>query len=808
MLRNMLLVTYRNLIKNKSFTLINIVGLALGIAAFVLISAYVHFEKSYDRINADAGNIYRVESDFYKGNQLINSWATSTNGYAPAMKANFPEIASFTRINFNSSERVVRYGETKFREAHVCFADSNFFQFFNYRLIRGDAARVLKDVNTIAISESAAQKYFGKTDPMGKFLAVANSDGTLQCMVTGIFKDVPVNTTMQFSFLISWASTPLWERNFWYLHESYTFIKLKPGGRIAAVEAKFPALAERYKTRPNMKDQKWAISLAPLTTIHLNPAKAYEFEAKGNANAVDFLNIMAFVILIIACVNYINLATTKAADRAREIGIRKVSGAHAGQVLAQFLIESGIINLFALAIGLILIRASIYLLPLLTGKSATESLLFDLPLYLQVAGCLLTGMFLSGFYPAMVLANVNPVIVLKGRYTFSKGGVLLRKGMVAFQFTASLLLIAGTIAIYRQISFMGSVDTGVNISETLVMKAPPTTDGYTAKVRSFKEAVRLLPGVKIVTGSGAVPGKEIGEFLADRRYGASKSEERLFESMRVDFDFVKAYDLKIIAGRTFDVANPSDSTGVILNEAAVKVFGFTSPGDAVGKKVWVESLDKRPNLVIGVVKNYHQQSLQVNFTPIMLLMDPALPWLPTNYYSVKTTTAHTRQVVAGVQSLWAQYFPESSFDFFFLDDFYNNQYRQDTQFGDTFMLFSSLAIVIACMGLFGLTAYATARRRREIGVRKVLGASVQHIMGLLTWDLVKLILFCSLVAIPAAYLLVTQWLNHYAFKVPLNIWQFVAPVLALILITLGTISYLTFKAALTNPAVTLKDELG
>jgi putative ABC transport system permease protein len=207
MLRNMLLVTYRNLIKNKSFTLINIVGLALGIAAFVLISAYVHFEKSYDRINADAGNIYRVESDFYKGNQLINSWATSTNGYAPAMKANFPEIASFTRINFNSSERVVRYGETKFREAHVCFADSNFFQFFNYRLIRGDAARVLKDVNTIAISESAAQKYFGKTDPMGKFLAVANSDGTLQCMVTGIFKDVPVNTTMQFSFLISWAST-------------------------------------------------------------------------------------------------------------------------------------------------------------------------------------------------------------------------------------------------------------------------------------------------------------------------------------------------------------------------------------------------------------------------------------------------------------------------------------------------------------------------------------------------------------------------------------------------------------------------
>jgi putative ABC transport system permease protein len=806
MLRNMLLVTYRNLVKNKTYTLINVIGLALGIAAFVLIRAYVHFEQSYDHMNADAGNIYRVESQFYKGDVLNESWATSTNGYAPAMKASFPEIASFTRINWSNSERVVRYQNIKFREEHVCFADSNFFKFFSYKLLKGDAATILSNVNTIALSASAAQKYFGSTDPMGKFLDITNLNGSFHCMVTGVFEDVPPNTNMKFNFLISWATTPVFLKNFWYLHESYTFVKLKPNTNISALEAKFPALAERYKTGPSLKNLKWGIQLVPVTAIHLKVAKPYEIETKGNANAVNFLNIIAFVILIIACVNYINLATTKAADRAREIGIRKVSGARIGQLLIQFLIESGIINLAALCIALLIIRVSVFYLPSFTGKSVSDSLLFDLPLYLQTAAALLAGMLLSGLYPALVLANVNPVTVLKGRYTFSKGGVLLRKGMVAFQFTASLLLIAGTIAIYRQLNYMNNVSTGVNINQTIVMKSPVNTPNYNVKIQSFKAAIQGIQGVKSVTGSGAVPGKEVGEFIADRRSGASKAEERTYEMLRVDFDFVKAYDLQVIAGRAFDVSRPADSTGVILNEAAVRQFGFASVQDAVGKSVWLETLDKKPNQVIGVIKNYHQQSLQLNYTPVVLFMDPALGWIPTNYYSVKTSTAYTRQVVDQIKNVWNRYFPESSFDFFFLDDFYSRQYQQETQFGSIFMLFSSLAIIIACMGLFGLTAYTTSRRTKEIGVRKVLGASVQHIMSILTWDIVKLILICSIIAIPVAYMLITKWLYNYAFKVQLTLWQFIVPVLALVLITLATISYLTFRAALSNPALTLKDE--
>ena len=307
-------------------------------------------------------------------------------------------------------------------------------------------------------------------------------------------------------------------------------------------------------------------------------------------------------------------------------------------------------------IALVLIRVSIYYLPDLTGKNAADSLLFDGSLCLQTAGALLIGMFLSGFYPAMVLANINPVIVLKGRYSFSKGGVLLRKGMVAFQFTASLLLIAGTIAIYRQINFMSSAGRGVNISQTVVMKTPVPNGGYTLKVKSFTNEIRQLPAVKNFTASGAVPGKEVGTFSADRRYGASKSEEHLFETLRVDFDFIKAYDLKIIAGRGFQQDRPSDSTGIVLNEAAVKLFGFASPEDAVGKRVWMETLDKKPNEVIGVIKNYHQQSLQLNYTPVILLMDPALGWVPVNYYSVKMNTANMHRGVAGIQNVWSNIF--------------------------------------------------------------------------------------------------------------------------------------------------------
>lgn len=808
MIKNFLLITWRTLTRNKVYSFINIIGLALGMAAFILITAYVHFERSYDSMQKDAGNIFRVESSFYKGEHLTDDWATSTNGYAKALKDNLPEISSFTRINWNNSERVVRYKEIRFREEHVCFADTNFFSFFSYPLLKGNPLTVLKESNSVVISASAAKKYFGNNDPVGQFLDVSTISDTYHCQVSGVFQDPPPNSTMQFSFLLSWVNSPEWMKETWYLHESYTFVKPVPGTDIAALEAKFPALAEKYKTGEALKELKWAITLVPLTDIHLNPAKQYEIETKGNRRAVGFLGIMAFVILLIACVNYINLSTAKAIERAREVGIRKVSGARPAQLIGQFLLESTIINSIALLIAAILVPVAYYFLPRFLGSSGSYGLLFDQSLFLRIALVFIISILVSGFYPAMVLSRLKPILVLKGRFSFSKRGVLLREGLVTFQFAISLLLIVGTVAVYRQILYMSEQDLGVNIDQILVMKAPVKSAQYREKVTGLRNSLLSIPGVTGVTGSGAIPGKEVGKFLANRRYGASKKEERLYEMLKVDPDFIKLYGLKLVAGRPFDRGRTADSTGLVLNEAAIKQFGFASPEKAIGEKIWLEVNPGRPNEIIGVVKDYHQQSLQQKYTPVILFMDPAYDWIPTDFYSVKVNTGkgNLTGTMEKVKQTWNGFFPESSFDFFFLDDFYDRQYRQERQFARIFGLFSSLAIFIACMGLFGLTAYNTARRTKEIGVRKALGASVQHIIALLTRDLVRLILVAGAVGLPLAFLLIGQWLQGYAFRVEPAWWQFVLPVVFLLLLAILTTGYLTFKAALTNPVNTLRDE--
>jgi putative ABC transport system permease protein len=806
MIRNYLKTAFRSLRRHKGYTIINILGLAFGLCAYMLISAYVHFEKSFDRMHAGGADIYRVESRFYKGDQLVNDWATSTNGYAHAMKDNFPEIASFTRINWHEAERVVRYKNVKFREDHVCFADSNFFHFFSYPLVKGDPRTALQEVNTVVLSETAARKYFGNEDPMGKSLDISTIGSAYHCMVTGVFKDLPPNSTMQFSFLISWATTPQWMKTTWYLHESYTFLKLIPGSDVHALEAKFPALAERYKDGPALKDLTWAIRLVPLWDIHLNAAKQYEVETKGDRRAVQFLTGIGLFILLIACVNYINLSTAKGVERAREVGIRKVSGARRWQLVGQFLLESFLMAGMALLLSVVLVAGLAHSVFRLIGLHIPPGYLFDPWLCAKVLFVFAICIIGSGLYPAQLLASLRPITVLKGRYSFSRKGVLFRKTLVVFQFVLSVLLIAGTLAVYRQIRYMDQEDLGVRIDQTLVLKAPVRAEGYAQKAVVFKDDLLAIPGVVGVTGSGAVPGREVGEFLANRRVGAPKEAERTYEMLKIDHDFMRLYNLTLVAGRAFDLKRPSDSMGLVLNESAVTAFGFASPSAAIGQKIWLEVNPGRPDEVIGVVRDYHQQSLQQAYTPVILFMDPAYSWIPTNYYSVKVNTRSMKGIVAQVTDTWSRLFPESSFDYFFLDDFYDRQYQSERQFAKVFGWFSALAIVIACMGLFGLTAYTVARRTKEIGVRKVLGASAPRITRLLTWEAVRLMLLAGVVALPLAYLMIVKWMESYAFRAELTWWQFALPVALLVVITLATTAYLTVRAALTNPTTALREE--
>jgi len=805
MLKNILLVSWRNFRRHPTITFIYIVGLALGILAFIAINGYTHYERSYDRMLGDADSIYRVESRFFKGDQLTDDWATSTNGYATAMKKEFPEVRDVVRINWNNSERVVRNGVVKYREPHVCFVDTNFFQFFHYPLLSGDPETILKEPNAIVLSATAAKRYFGSVDPIGKFVDISTIGDMYTCMVKGVFADPPENSTMRFSAVVSWSTQKLWQRDFWYIHESYTFVKLATGIRPEQVERQFPALAEKYKNGPSLRELKWAIQLVPLAEIHLRPVKQYEIETtKGNLRAVRFLEVIGFIILLMACINYINLTTARAADRAKEVGVRKVSGAQSFQLIGQFLAESTLVSLLAVVLALLSLMVLGGPLKAVLGSGA--GILFDGMLATRVALVLIAVILLTGIYPAFVLSRVNPVTILKGRYRSSRRGVWLSRSLVVVQFTASLLLVAGVLAVFRQIRYMQHVPAGILIDQTLVLRAPVKTTDYGNAIKGFKNALLGLSGVERVTGSGAVPGKAVGEFTSDRPYGAPKSEERLYEMLRVDFDFIPAFGLDLVAGRAFDPARPADSTGIVLNESAARQLGFLSPADAIGKKVWLETLDQRPNEVIGVVRNYHQRSLQNDFTPVILFMDPALGWIPTQYYSVRIRPGFEHAVTAAADKLWERYFPESSFDFFFLDQLYDAQYRQDIGFGRIFLLFALLAVVIACMGLFGLTAHSTRRRTREIGVRKTLGATIPQLSGLLVRESVWMVVGCSLLGLPLAFLLITEWLRNYAFRVGFVWWQFGLPVLLLLLISLSTIGMLVWRAANVNPALTLRTE--
>ena len=806
MLRNYFLISLRHLLKNKLFSFINILGLSLGIAGFLLIISYVRFEYSYDHINEEIGEIYRVESIFYKGDIKTDHWPTSTNGAGAALKESFPEVLDMTRINWHNSDRMVRYEERKFRENHVCFADSNFFTFFEYPVIKGNRETFLQETNTVVISESAAKKYFGNEDPLGKRMQISTFSNAFDCEVTGVFADIPSNHTMQFDILMSWQTSGRWMWDFWYLHESYTYVKLRAGADLEDIEERFPMVADKFKTRETLKDHTWAIDFVPLKEVHLNPAKPYEIEAKGNRRAVNFLMLISFVILIIAWVNYVNLSTAKALERAKEVGIRKVSGSFKIQLIIQFLLESAIVNLIASIFAGIIIFLSLWLIPLFIGDTFAIHQVNDQYFYLIFISIVFIGIFLSGMYPAFVLSGFKPSLILKGKFESSKAGTMLRQGLVTIQFAITIILIGSTLIVDQQIRHMKSQNLGINIEQTLVVEAPTINENYQAKMNSFKNELKDISDIETATRSGSVPGKEVAKFLANRREYTPIEEQRLYEMQMIDFDYIHTYGLELVAGRDFDRSRPTDSIALILNQAAVTQFGFESDEAAIDERIILEVTPDKRNHIIGVVKNYHQQSLRKDYTPIILFMDPDYSWIPITYFSIKINTHDLQKVIGQIRERWEVFFPESSFDYFFLDEFFNWQYVADQQYGRTFATFSLLAIFIACMGLFGLTMFTTINRTKEIGVRKVLGASVGNIVGILNFELVKLILASSIIGIPLTFYLINKWLDGYAFKTELSWWIFFLPVVIVLAIAILTTSFLTVKAAMANPTDSLKYE--
>ena len=797
----------RSLLKNKVFSFLNIIGLAIGMACCMIIFQYVTFERSYDKFHPNHDNLYRVQYNYYKNGETIFECAAAVPAVGKAMKENFPEIEDYA-IAYPSSG-IVTYHDKNFREEKIQLATPSWLTMFNWELIRGDINTVLDGPKKMVLTESAAKKYFGNEDPIGKYINWANGWFTEDYLITGIVADVPDNSHVRFSMLASHStlrepSDGSSETNWgWYDHNTY--VSLQPGVDPADFDRRFAEyLYELKKEDFESNNRLQEFVLQPITDIHLNSNLLQESEPEenGDAQSVYFLGILAIFILVIAWVNYVNLASAKSMERAKEVGVRKVLGAYRSQLIRQFIVESILVNLVAAVLSVGLVAIVLPYFNSLTGSPLSLALIFNSGTWLLVVSVFLAGAFLSGLYPAFVLSSFRPITVLKGKMSTSSRGSLLRKGLVTFQFLASVFLIAGTFIVYKQLKFLKEQDLGFEMNETLVLKGPSvvTVDSlYNTYVQSFRNEVLRQANITGFTTSTNVPGNEIYFTRGSKRAEEPNSAFKTMYNVAMDYDYVPTYGIELLEGRNFDPDFRTDSAAVILNLAGAEFLGFESAEDAVGKKVTHAGQDK---VVVGVLDNYNQMSLKDNVAPIIYFLQE------TNgrFFSLKLGGGNTSQTVEAVRSTWDNFFPGNPLDYFYLDAFFNRQYGKEDLFGKGFSIFSGLAIIVSCLGLFGLSAFSALQRTKEIGIRKVLGASVPNILLLLSREYIWLIGLAVLIAVPFNYFVMDQWLNNFAYRTSIGWVIFAAAASIVFVVALLTVGYQTLRSARANPSNTLRYE--
>lgn len=802
MIANYFRIAFRNLFKHRIFSFINIFGLALGIAASLMIVQYARFELSYDQFEPGYRNIYRLQLDRYNNGKLSTRWAAGATGLGPAVKDALPEVQSFARLAGRGS--VISYHDRVFRETKIFYTTDDFTRMFGYKTLTGSRTDALKDINSAVLTASTAKKYFGDEDPIGKTIFV---DKTNPFKVTAVVADPPLNTHLKFDILLSWANVVAQAgpdvNTVWYWDGFFNYIEVRPGTDPAILEKKIASAiqtkwgAEMLKSHDGM-----VVHLQALPDIHLYSHYLNEAEVNGDGNGVYFLLIIAVFIIAIAWINYINLATARSVERAREVGVRKVMGSLRRQLIGQFLFESLVINGLAVIMAFLIILLCLPLFNYITGKDLQLSLLKDTTFWGMLGGLFLIGSLLSGGYPAFVLSSFKPVAVLKGRLAKTGHGALLRQSLVVIQFMASVILMVGTFAVYRQLNFMQHQDLGVRIDQTLVVTGPGVVDStYHQKLTAFKTESLRIPGVRQIALSTAVPGGQPGWNAGGiRLVGSDPTTANQYRVIGIDQDFLPSYGLRLLAGRNF-YPGTADSNSVLFNETAIKKLGFNKPDEALSKRI--EFWGKQYTIV-GVVTNHHQESLRQDYDAHIFRFLPDI----NNYYSIKLSTDRSDwpQVVAAVQAQYKTYFPGNPFEYFFLDDHFAEQYKADKQFGRTFGLFAGLAIFVSCLGLLGLAAFVTNQRTKEIGVRKIVGAGIPSILLLLTRDFLKPLVFAFLLAIPLTWWLLHQWLETFAFRMHIDAWIFVLPIGAVLAIALLAVSSQTLRAATANPVNSLRTE--
>jgi len=801
MFKNYVKTAWRNLVKNKLFSFINILGLSLGIATCFIIVLYVQDELSYDRFNTNSANIARVifKADINGGK--INESVTMPP-VAQTMKNDFPEVKDATRLlNFGSSK--ILYKDKVFKNDHLAFADANFFSIFTLPMTEGNAKTALLQPHTIVITQATAKKYFGGEDAIGKSITLT-VDNNQPYTVTGVIKDIPSNSHFHFDMFGSMAGYADSKSDSWMDGGYHTYLLLTPGADLSGMEARFPAMVKKYmgpQIQQKMglsleqftsKGNALGFTLQPLTDIHLYGDTNNEFEPGGNPIYVYIFGGVALFMLIVACINFINLSTAGAAKRAKEVGVRKVAGSNRFQLIKQFLTESILITFCALLIAFAIVDLALPEFNSFAGKQLS----FDIKPVLGFIGLGLLVGVVAGIYPAFYLSSFKPIAVLKGKLVTNHKSFGLRSGLVVFQFLISVALIIGTIVVYQQMKYIQSKDLGFNKEQLITI---PNSYALGNNEKVFKQQMLQDPRIVNATMSWYRPA---GPTNYNNALAYPQGNDKQIVSgvdYHVDEAYIPTMGMKILSGRNFSKDFITDSAAIILNETAAKAFGWNAV-TAVGKTVIRQNSDRGnnfPYLVIGVAKNFNFKSLHEAISPLYMTLNPEGGLI------FKIKTADVAGLLATMKKQWNPYKTGEPFEYNFMDELFNKTYATEQKTASILNLFSILTIFVACLGLFGLATYTAEQRRKEIGIRKVLGASVASVTKMLSKDFIKLVFIACIVAFPLSWWAMNKWLQSFAYRINISWWIFAVAGITAILIALITVSFQAIKAAMANPVESL-----
>ncbi len=829
MWQHYMMIAFRSLSKNKTYATINILSLAVAMGVCIAIAQYVYSEFHQDLDLTQNPNVYRLTLERSKDQSLVDRDLYVAHSLGTIANAQLPEVTRFTRLYVPDEGAYVSDSGRRpvsIEAGDMYFVDTNFLNFFELLLLAGDPQNALDDLFNVVISDRIARRYFGSTNPIGKILTIGGGASHGDYKVTGVFADRPDNSHLRFDFLFPLDNFKAYgwmgaiERNP-HLPWFVTYFELNPQADRSRVEQQLDDIIANHKAEWNpelLLTER--TQLQPLSDIHLDAnvyANTDYVTNKGNRADLNSYILVGTFILIIAWFNYINLSTAQSMRRAKEVGIRKSMGAKKQQLISQFLCEAVLINVISAILALGIGFGALDMLATTIDKSISTTLFSNLYFWLSFFGIVLIGAMLSGAYPAFLLSNHKSMNMLSTRNSGSPSRYNLRRALVTFQFLISLLLISGTYLTYKQIAYMQNEDLGIDMDQVLVVRGPKhveVLDGgpqltsyegleefkkYSRKTFStFRNEMLKIPAINSIAGSWSLPG-EVYHTLQDdiRRWGTPESENQSVRIAQVGLDFFRTYDLELIAGSAF-TADLSGTRSVVLNEKAVSTFGFASPQEAVGDRLYFG----RPLEIVGVVKDYHWQSLKEDHASWIIWFSTSTP----QYFSMKLSSINLQETLPQIQKVYDELYPGNPFEYFFIDDQFNQQYQADLQFGQLFFILTIIAIAIACIGLFALISYSATMKVKEFGVRKVLGATVSQLMLLLSKEYFILLALATVIAAPLITYLGTQWLNNYAFRIDLGVDVFVLPGLILVLVSIATVSHRTLTAARINPVDSLRSE--